>query len=80
MKARGKISGKSGGYEEEDSFIMNGVKLLQSLKSFKIFLGYKLNFLFAPSPIGEDPDPVIFGLSDPDKVIFSFSQDPTCNN
>ena len=28
----------------------------------------------------EDPDPVIFGMSDPYPVLFSPESDPTCNN
>ena len=28
----------------------------------------------------EDPDPFIFGLPDPDPLLFSSDPDPTCNN
>ena len=28
----------------------------------------------------EDPDPLIFGVSDPDPLLFSSDPDPTCNN
>ena len=28
----------------------------------------------------EDPDPLTFGPPDPDRLLFSFDSEPTCNN
>ena len=74
--------GKGGGTKEEHCTGTRcprslGLNRETSLKRISLFWGTGLLLLLDRD---DDPDPLIFGLLDPDPLLFSSDLDPTCNN